>query len=48
MSYTGSDADEGLRQFADKLAGALPKSTCVGWKSDRPTAVQSVQQLGGN
>jgi len=31
MIYSGSDAEEGLRKFSERLAASLPGSTCIGW-----------------
>jgi len=31
MTYSGSDTEEGLRKFSERLAASLPGSRCIGW-----------------
>jgi hypothetical protein len=42
MRYTGSDANEAVGEFLEKLATVLPGSTCSGWKWPTATGVEGL------
>jgi|HubBroStandDraft_6_1064221.scaffolds.fasta_scaffold229829_2 hypothetical protein len=42
MTYAGTDIDEAVRSFVEKLGTILPGSTCRGWKWPTSTGVEGL------
>ena len=45
MSYSGSDLDTALAEFATKLRSSMPDVTCAGWNLDAHIDVNQVRKL---
>jgi hypothetical protein len=48
MEYSGDSVDEAVKKFAERLAQALPGTTCGGWSWKDKVDADQIRKLGGS